>query len=185
MNVVLIGYRATGKSTVGRHLAFKLGLPFFDTDALVEKKMKMSIAEIVAARGWDFFRAREKEAVQSLENQPTCVISTGGGVVLDRENVTYLKKNGFLVWLNAPLNDIVVRLNNKRPGIVTRPQFTDWNIVEETIKMVNERYPLYEQAADYTVETADKSIIGVGEEIYRHLVESGMLSDIMKRKKNV
>lgn len=185
MNVVLIGYRATGKSTVGRHLAFKLSLPFFDTDALVEKRLKTTIAEIVAAHGWDFFRAREKEAVQSLENQPACVISTGGGVVLDSENVAYLKKNGFLVWLNAPLNDIVARLNNKRPGTVIRPQFTDWNIVEETIKIVNERYPLYEQAADFTVETANKSIVEVGEEIYRHLVESGKLIDIMKRKKNV
>lgn len=185
MNLVLIGYRATGKSTVGKHLAFKLNLPFFDTDALVEKKLKMTIAEIVDAHGWDFFRAREKEAVQSLEKQPVCVISTGGGAVLDRENVASLKKNGFLVWLNAPLNDIVARLNNKSPGTVIRPQFTGWNIVEETIKMVNERYPLYEQAADYTVETADKSIVKVGDEIYQHLVESGKLINLTKSRKNI
>lgn len=181
MNIVLIGYRATGKSTAGKHLAFKLNLPFFDTDALVEKKLKMSIAEIVAAQGWDFFRAWEKEAVLSLENQPACVISTGGGVVLDQENVASLKKNGYLIWLNTPLNDIVARLNNKRPGATIRPQFTDWNIVEETIKMVNERYPLYEQAADYTVETANKSIVKVGDEIYQHLVETGKLLSVMKK----
>lgn len=181
MNIVLIGYRATGKSTAGKHLAFKLNLPFFDTDALVEKKLKMSIAEIVAAQGWDFFRDREKEAVLSLKKQPACVISTGGGVVLDQENVASLKKNGYLIWLNTPLNDIVARLNNKRPGATIRPQFTDWNIVEETIKMVNERYPLYEQAADYTVETANKSIVKVGDEIYQHLVETGKLLSVMKK----
>ncbi len=181
MNVVLIGYRATGKSTVGKHLAFKLNVPFFDTDALVE----MSIADIVAAQGWDFFRAREKEAVKSLEKQSACVISTGGGVVLDQENIASLKKNGYLIWLNAPLNDIVARLDNKRLGAAIRPQFTDWNIVEETIKMVNERYPIYEQTADYTVETTNKSIVKVGEEIYQHLVETGKFINIMKNKKNV
>ncbi|HDQ04686.1 MAG TPA: shikimate kinase [Deltaproteobacteria bacterium] len=181
MNVVLIGYRATGKSTVGKHVAFKLNLPFFDTDTLVEKKVGMSIADIVAKHGWDFFRAREKETVQSLENQSACVISTGGGVVLDEENISSLKKNGFLVWLNAPLNNIVSRLNGERPEAVIRPQFTDWNIVEETIKMVNERYPLYEKAADYTVETANKNIVKVGEDIYQYLVESGKLIMILKK----
>jgi shikimate kinase len=66
---------------------------------------------------------------------------------------------------------------------VVRPQFTDWNIVEETIQMVNERDTLYKQAADYTVETAQKSIVEVGEEIYQHLVETGMLINILKNKK--
>ncbi|MDX9816311.1 MAG: hypothetical protein RBT06_05175, partial [Smithellaceae bacterium] len=75
------------------------------------------------------------------------------------------------------------RLNNKRPDGVVRPQFTDWNIVEETIQMVNERDTLYKQAADYTVETAQKSIVEVGEEIYQHLVETGMLINILKNKK--
>ena len=181
MNLVLIGYRATGKSTVGKHLALKMNLRFFDTDALVEKKAGMPIAGIIAKHGWDFFRAREKEAVRELEEQTGAVISTGGGVVLDQENVASLKKNGFLVWLNAPLNDIITRLNTKRTGAIIRPQFTDWDIVEETIKTVNERYPLYEKAADYTVETANKNIVKVGEDIYQYLVESGKLIKILKK----
>jgi shikimate kinase len=183
MNAVLIGYRATGKSTVGKHLALKMNLSFFDTDTLVEKKAGMPIADIVAKHGWDFFRAREKEAVRELEEQTGAVISTGGGVVLDQENIDSLKKNGFLIWLNAPLHDIITRLNTKRPGAVIRPQFTDWDIVEETIKTVKERYPLYEKAADYTVETANKNIVKVGEEIYQYLVESGKLIKILKKQK--
>jgi len=182
MNVVLIGYRATGKSTVGKHLALKMNVRFFDTDALVEKKAGMPIADIIANHGWDFFREREKEAVRELEEQTGAVISTGGGVVLDQENVDLLKKNGFLIWLNAPLNDIITRLNTKRPGAVIRPQFTDWDIVEETIKTVNERYPLYEKAADYTVETTNKNIVKVGEEIYQYLVESGKLIKVLKKQ---
>ncbi len=184
MNLVLIGYRATGKSTVGKHLALKMNVRFFDTDKVVEKKAGMSIADIVTKHGWDFFRAREKEAVRELEEQTGAIISTGGGVVLDQENVDSLKKNGFLVWLNAPLNDIITRLNTKRPGTIIRPQFTDWDIVEETTNMVNERYPLYEQAADYTVETASKNIVKVGEEIYQYLAESGKLIKILKKQNN-
>ncbi|OGP66478.1 MAG: hypothetical protein A2W27_04470 [Deltaproteobacteria bacterium RBG_16_44_11] len=180
MNLILIGYRATGKTTVGKRLSLTLNIPFIDTDLLVEEKMKMSIKEIVELHGWDFFRAREKEAVQSLEKQAACVIATGGGVVLDQKNVASLKRNGFVVWLNAPLHDIISRLNNKRPGAVIRPQFTDWNIVEETVTMVNQRYPLYEQAADYTVETENKSITQVAEEIYQYLVESGKLVKVDK-----
>jgi len=176
MNIVLIGYRATGKSTIGKHLAFKLKWPFFDTDTQIEKKLNMTIAEIVATHGWDFFRAREKEAVQELAEQKEAVIATGGGVVLDRENVVCLKKNGILIWLNAPLNDIITRLNTKRPGAAIRPQFTNWSLVEETFKIFNERYPLYERAADYTIETANKTIVEIGEEIYRYLTESGRLA---------
>ena len=92
MNIVLIGYRTTGKSTVGKHLAFKLNLPFFDTDTLVEENIKMPIADIVATHGWGFFRAGEKDAVQALEKQKACIIATGGGVVLDKDNVASLKK---------------------------------------------------------------------------------------------
>src|SRR4030043_704423 len=95
MNLILIGYRATGKTTVGKRLSLTLNIPFIDTDLLVEEKMKMPIKEIVELYGWDFFRAREKEAVQSLEKQSACVIDTGGGGVLDQKNVASLKRNGF------------------------------------------------------------------------------------------
>ncbi|NTW07909.1 MAG: shikimate kinase, partial [Syntrophaceae bacterium] len=82
MNVVLIGYRACGKSTVGKLLAEKLKIAFLDTDLLIEENLGMPIKEIVASQGWDYFRAREKEAVQELAQRSECVIATGGGVVL-------------------------------------------------------------------------------------------------------
>lgn len=183
MNVILIGYRATGKSSVGKRLSFTLNIPLIDTDLLVEENMKMPIKEIVELHGWDFFRSKEKKVVQKLEKEGSCVIATGGGVVLDKENVESLKRQGVIVWLNAPLNDIISRLDNRAPGAVVRPQFTDWNIVEETISMVNQRYPLYEQAADHTVKTENKSIVQIAEEIYQYLVESGKLIKIIKNKK--
>ena len=136
MKVVLIGYRATGKSTVGRILADKLKINFWDTDAMVEKNMEMPIKEIVALHGWDYFRAKEKEIIKFLIQKEDCVISTGGGVVLYRENVNLLKQNvdllkqsGVIIWLNAPLQDIIDRLKKDAQKEDTRPQFTSGNII--------------------------------------------------------
>jgi len=183
MKVILIGYRATGKSTVGTLLSAKLNIPFRDTDLLVEKNMGMPIKEIVAFHGWDFFRNKEKDAVLMLMQEGACVIATGGGVVLDKENVDLLSQAGVIIWLNAPLHDIISRLNNNTLGAAVRPQFTDWDIVQETIYLMKQRFPLYENAANYTVETANKSPREVAEKIYQYLVESGHLIKIIKSKK--
>lgn len=180
MKVILIGYRATGKSTVGTLLSARLKIPFEDTDTLVEENMQMPIKEIVALHSWDFFRAKEKEAVLTLTQEGTCVIATGGGVVLDKENIDLLKKAGVIIWLNTPLHDIISRLNNNTPGTALRPRFTDWNIIQETIYLMKQRFPLYKNAANHTVETANKSPLQVAEEIYQYLVESGNLAKIDK-----
>jgi shikimate kinase len=183
MKVILIGYRATGKSTVGKLLSAKLKIPFIDTDLIVENSMAMTIKEIVALHGWDFFRTKEKEAVLTLAQVSACVIATGGGVVLAKENMVLLKQAGVIVWLNAPLHDIINRLNNNTPGAAIRPQFTDWNIVQETIDTMKQRIPLYEKAADHTVDTADKSAADVATEIYQYLLKSGNLAKINENKK--
>ncbi len=183
MKVILIGYRATGKSTVGILLSAKLKIPFADTDMLVEKNMEMPIKEIVALHGWDFFRAKEKEAILSLTQEGAGVIATGGGVVLDKENVDLLSQAGVIIWLNTPLHDIISRLNNNTPDAALRPQFTDWNIVQETTYLMKQRFPLYKNAADHTVETINKSPREVTEEIYQYLVESANLIKIINSKK--
>jgi shikimate kinase len=183
MKVVLIGYRATGKSTVGRILSAKLKIAFWDADAMLEKSMAMPVKEIVALHGWDFFRAKEKETIKTLAQKNTCVIATGGGVVLAQENVDLLKQVGVIIWLNAPLQDIVDRLNKDAQSAAIRPQFTDGNIVQETVDMMKQRILLYENAADHTVDTASKSAVQVAEEIYQYLRKSGNLDKIIKSKK--
>ena len=187
MNVVLIGYRATGKSTVGKVLATKLKIAFWDTDVMVEKSMAMPIKEIVALHGWDFFRAKERETIECLTQKEDVVIATGGGVVLFRENVKLLKQNvdllkqtGVIIWLNAPLQDIINRLKKDAQNEAIRPQFTSGNIVQETIDIMRKRLPLYERAADYTVDTLSKDAEEVAEEIYQYLRKSGNLVKIVK-----
>lgn len=179
MRVVLIGYRAAGKSTVGRILAGKLNIPFWDTDAMVEKNAGMSIKEIVALYGWDYFRGKEREIIEFLMRKGACVIATGGGVVLFRENVDLLKQNvdrlkkgSVVVWLNAPLQDVIERLKRDTHGGGSRPRFTTGNIVQETIDTMRQRLPLYEKAADYTVDTLGKNSQQVAEDIYQYLRKS-------------
>ena len=180
MKVVLIGYRTTGKSTVGRILSAKLKIAFWDTDVMVEKSMVMPIKEIVALHGWDFFRAKERETIKYLTQKEDCVIATGGGVVLFRENVDLLKQAGVIIWLNAPLQDIIERLKKDARNGAIRPQFTSGNIIQETIDIMRQRLPLYESAADYTVDTLNKKAEEVAEEIYQYLRKSGNLDKISK-----
>jgi shikimate kinase len=173
MNVVLIGYRACGKSTVGKLLAEKLKITFLDTDLLIEESLGMPVKEIVAGQGWGYFRAREKEVVQGLTQKSKCVMATGGGVVLDEENVDLLKKIGVVVWLKAPITDVIERLKEDAKTDDLRPQFTDGNLACETAMVLKKRIPLYQKAADYILDTAGKSVEQVVDEICAYLPESG------------
>lgn len=183
MKIFLIGYRATGKTTVGRLLSRKLKVAFFDTDTIVEQTAGMPIKEIVVLEGWPSFRMKEKDAVQSLEQKDSCVVATGGGVILNSENVDFFKRSGLSIWLNAPLQDIIERLKRDALHEAKRPQFTAGNIVQETTEIMKQRLSLYERAADYTVDTLNKNPEQIVEEIYQYLLKSGFL-DKMTRNKN-
>lgn len=190
MKVVLIGYRATGKSTVGKMLAARLNVDFRDTDAMIEESMDMPVKEIVALHGWEYFRSKERDIIKSLVKKEDCVIATGGGVVLFRENVDLLKQNvdllkqaSVMVWLNAPLRDIVERLKQDAQNEATRPPLTSGNIVQETIDTMRKRFPLYERSADYVVDTLSKTPGQITEEIYQYLLKSGNLAKITVIKK--
>ena len=175
MKVILIGYRAAGKTTVGKLLAMLIKVPFYDADAVVEEVANAPVKNIVAHHGWEFFREKETEAIQLLSAKGDCVIATGGGVVLKKENLDLLKKMGKIVWLNAPLQDIVDRLEDDTAKKATRPQFTTGDLAQETMDIYAQRLPLYKKAADFTVGTAGKSAPQIAETIYHYLLKSGML----------
>jgi len=185
MKVILIGYRASGKSTVGRHLAKKLKLSFVDTDQLIEEASGLAIKDMIAQTGWISFREKEKEAVASLEGRGPCVVSTGGGVILDEENRALLKSLGVVVYLQTPASDILERLTRDAGEEQTRPQFTAASLAEETQAVLSQRIPLYEVCADFMVDTEGKSVVRVAEEIYERLLEQGVVSEINKEKKKL
>ena len=94
MNLYLIGYRATGKTTVGAMLAEKLTFTFLDMDDELSHRFGRTISEVVAAEGWDYFRRAEKHILAGISKTPECVVATGGGVVLDSDNVWRMRESG-------------------------------------------------------------------------------------------
>ncbi len=165
MNIVLIGYRCSGKSAVGGILAEKTGLKPVDTDRLLEKRVGLSIDRYVAENGWERFRAVEKMIVRSVSGQDRQVIATGGGVVLDWENVGFLRDGGWVVWLKTSVFTLKERMlvdeqsGHVRPGILAK------NPLNEIERILTERTPLYERAADFRVKTDGKSLETVLNEI--------------------
>jgi shikimate kinase len=182
MKVILIGYRASGKTTVGKLLAMLLKIPFYDSDSVVEEIVNAPVKNIVAHHGWEYFRKKETEAIQLLSAKGDCVIATGGGVILAAENVKLLKQLGVIVWLNAPIKDIIDRLNEDAQNNAVRPQFTTDDLAQETMDIFAERLPLYKKTADFMVGTAGKSAPQIAETIYHHLLESGIVAKLKESK---
>ncbi len=169
MNIILIGYRGTGKTAVGAALSKKLGRSFYDADTYIEKGAGRSISDMVAAHDWAFFRAREKEAIEELSALEDCVIATGGGAVMDKDNVTFLRKNGFLVLLKAEINTMIQRIEQDEVSAEQRPKLSDSDIYEETEGLLEHRMPVYEQVADFSVDTTSLTIDEVVETVVQHL----------------
>ncbi len=143
----------TGKSTIGRLIATKLGYRLVDTDHLVVQRAGCEIAEIFRLHGEEHFRGLETGALRSLENSARQVIATGGGIVTRPENVVLLRRFAFVVWLSASEDVIFERVsrNTKRPLVRTAdPRKTIHDLLEL-------RMPLYQAAADFTVDTSSRT----------------------------
>ena len=132
MHIVLIGYRGTGKSAVGKRLADKLRMPFYDTDELVEREAGMSIRDMVAEKGWAYFRKRESEIVRKLALLQRGVVATGGGAVMDEGNCGIIKEHGLLIWLTADVMTMVERMRDDAASEERRPSFLHDDVFRET-----------------------------------------------------
>jgi len=154
MNIVLIGMRGSGKTTVGKILAQKLGREFIEMDELITRKAGFGIPEIVEKQGWEKFREIEEEVTGEAAGRDNIINASGGGVVTRENNIIKLKKSGVLVWLQADIDTLVNRIGEdaERPPLVEgRSRREDMEI---TLK---ERKPLYQQAADLTINTGNKT----------------------------
>ncbi len=168
-NIFLIGFRCTGKSSVGRRLAERLSRPFLDTDAMIVEEANMTIRDIVAARGWAYFRSREKRIVRTVCGGRRRVIATGGGVVLDPENVSAMGASGVRIWLRADLETIRQRLEGDRFTPDSRPALTPENNVAEIGEVMSRREPLYRGAADREIHTDHLGITEISDRVMRML----------------
>jgi shikimate kinase len=155
MNIVLIGYRGTGKSTVGRLLASRLGRQLVSTDAEIVKRAQRTVPEIIAQEGWEYFRDLESDICRELADRDQLVIDTGGGTILRTQNIESLKKNGTVFWLTASVETIAKRIgsDNQRPSLTGTKSFVD-----EIQDVLQERMPKYQAAADHVIATDHRSI---------------------------
>ena len=167
MNVVLIGMRGSGKSTVAKLLAVRLGWHYVELDEAIAKKEGMAISDIVAEKGWHYFRERESEVVEIVASSDKIVISTGGGVVLREKNMVALKRNGICVFLLAPMDSLFEHVGGEDSEL---PRLTEQGSMREEIEEVWKiREPLYRKAADEILGTKQLTLEGVVEEILQRL----------------
>lgn len=141
-NIVLIGMPSSGKSTVGRILAEKVGEEFIDTDELITEKIKMPIKDFFALYGEEKFREVETEVIREIAGKGGLVISTGGGAVLRKENLINLRYNGNILFIDRPLNMLI--------STDSRPLSSD-RMALENLYMT--RYPIYSEACDSRIES--------------------------------
>ena len=170
-NVILTGFMATGKTSVGRRVAMKLGLEFIDTDQEVEKVTGLTIKEIFQRYGETRFRSEESAAVKRVAGLYNKVISTGGGVVLNPDNMTALAANGLIINLEANPQVIMERVSRRN----TRPLLQEENPLQIIINLIKERQPFYEKAA-YSIDTSNLTLEQVVDrvvEIYFNEVSNG------------
>ncbi|ADI01183.1 MULTISPECIES: shikimate kinase [Syntrophothermus] len=166
-NIVLIGFMGTGKSTIGQRLARKLGMIFVDTDREIEKITGMTVAEIFRKHGEKRFRSEEKLLAHKLAQREGLIISCGGGMPLDPENMKVLGENGVIIGLKASPEDVFRRVMRKRHH---RPLIDRELTLERLRAMMAEREKYY-QCAHITVDTSTHGIEELVHKIILNLKE--------------
>jgi len=164
MNLVLIGYRGTGKSVVAEILSKRLGMPAVSLDAEIVREAGMPIPAIVEQHGWPWFRELESAVTQRFAERDGLILDTGGGVILRPENTESLRRGGVLFWLEASVEVIVERIrgSSERPSLTGGKSF-----LQEVAEVLEERLPLYRAAADHAIATDALTPGAVADEIIR------------------
>ena len=165
MNLVLIGYRGSGKSTVAQRLALALAWDWVDADVELELRAGASIATIFAEQGESAFRDLESQVLADLAARQNTVIAAGGGVVLRPANREVLRRMGQIVWLRADADTIVGRLAADDTTRERRPNLTAAGGRAEIEQLLAAREPFYAECADFSVETAGRAADEIAGEI--------------------
>ncbi|GAB5402309.1 MAG: shikimate kinase AroK [Aureliella sp.] len=170
MHLYLMGYRGSGKTTVGKRLALATGSQWLDSDEMIVERAKMSIKEIFDSSGEQSFRDLETQVIQQIaEQSPTdsasLVVSLGGGAILRLENRQALQASGRCVWLSGSPESLWRRINSDDASAASRPNLTDHDGYKEVEEVLAARAPIYQELADFTVNTDHRSPDEIVEEI--------------------
>jgi Shikimate kinase len=167
INIVLIGFMGVGKSTVSEYLGKRYSMKTVEMDQIIEERKKMSIPDIFKTYGEEYFRDLETELLKELQSERNVVISCGGGTALRECNVAEMKKNGRVVLLTASPKLIYSRVKD----IDDRPVLYGRKTVEGISELMEERREKYEAAADIVIQTDNKSVSTICEELMHSLTE--------------
>ncbi|MCA9079658.1 MAG: shikimate kinase [Planctomycetaceae bacterium] len=165
MTITLIGYRGSGKSTVGAQLAARLNWDFVDSDTLIEQRAGKSIAEIFRDDGEPHFRFLEAGVLAELLTQPHMVIGAGGGAILDSQTRAAMRLAGPVIWLQASASELLARIQADASSAQRRPALTDQDQQTEVEQVLAIRQPLYAEAATMTVSVENRTVAAIVDEI--------------------
>jgi shikimate kinase len=169
MNLVLIGYRATGKTTLARLLAEQLQWNWIDADVEIERRAGKSIARIFAEDGEPAFRDLEVQVIAELCRQDRLVLAAGGGAPLRAESRQAMRAGGTVVWLQARPETIQARMSGDATTLSRRPNLTDKNPLDEIVHLLARREPIYRESAHLAIDTEGKLPEQIVAEILRRL----------------
>ncbi len=167
-HIFFIGFLGAGKSTLARNLGHMFNRRYVDTDRLVERASGQSVTQIFETLGEDEFRLRETSALRELKAEKSLLVSCGGGIVETPENIELMHEMGYCVYLDGDIDDSLRQIRRSD----TRPDFRS---PEYACSLLEHRRPLYQRAADLTVDIRDRSFTDVGYICAELLLESGLL----------
>lgn len=174
MVITLIGYRGTGKTTVGAELAGRLEWECVDTDSLIEQRAGKSIAEIFAEEGEPRFRQLERTVLHEQLDRDRVVLSVGGGAILEEANRQAIRQAGPVVWLQASTETIVARITSDPSSDRQRPALTEQDdLRSEATLLLSRREPLYDETATIQIETDGRTPAAIVDEILAQLPFDG------------
>lgn len=156
MKIIIVGFMGVGKTSVGKRLAEKLNFDFIDTDYEIELSQDMSISNIFQNYGESYFRKLEKQTLNKVLNRNNIVISTGGGIITDKDNYNILKNEEKVIFLDASVETIINHLHNeinKRPLL-----YESENLRKKIEELLSNRYEKYIDVSDIIIDVNDKNI---------------------------
>ena len=168
-NIFLIGYMGTGKSTVAASMAKQYGMEVLEMDQMIVDREGMSISDIFAEHGEEYFRNVETKLLLEIQTQENKIVSCGGGVVLRKQNVEEMHKGGSIVLLSAKPETILERVKDDD----SRPLLQGNKTVQFISEMMEKRRTKYESAADIIIQTDNKQVVDICNEILKQIERQG------------
>jgi len=169
MNLVLIGYRATGKTTLAALLAARLEWDWVDADVEIERRAGKSIARIFAEDGEPAFRDLEARVIADLSGRRRLVLAAGGGAPLRPESRRAMRRSGKVVWLKASSETIRARMYGDQTTAARRPNLTEKGPLDEIVHLLGVREPIYRETADLEIDTESRTPGQLADEILKRL----------------